>query len=948
MEGLKKPSNAANVEGLQAETTELSVKVCVIEAAEGSTIAKVKKLQHGEIITESAGNLQHGKAHNKTFDSMQALARFLDTASPNIVMSASTLALDGAYDLVTVDKWKEAGQQADTVTRSKQHLAQRPGYGGLLTIDCDDKEVTKAQLLERVKEVIPTLDSLARVYTTSASSHLVNTETGEDLTKIKGQRLYIAIKDQSDIGRSISAIIDRLWLAGYGHIEVGAAGQALERTLADKALGNVAHLDYIGGSICKAPLKQSRPPAQWFEGDVLDTAQALPELSKAELKELQQIKATEKALKKPEIDEAKAAYTKDKALENLASEGIKNPTDDELENAEANVMRALDTSTLTGDFLLTMADGERLTIAQILSNRDLYDGAETKDPLEPNYNGGAQVGKLYLDKTQPKLHSFAHGGRVYKLFKQSRRTQHVHGATAATTAQTLELMAKLGNYYNMGSNLVTVRRGSVVNFGKDLLGHELGGVTQYYFEKNRTNKDDIPTVVEVNIDPPKDVTAQILALQTERPLPALKGVISAPTIAYTGDKPGSKAEYHIVCKAGHDPVTGLYLTKDSAGAIPTGSITPEQVKTAYNDLMAVIDTFSFAPGDSLSRSAALAALMTSVIRGTVSTAPIFGISAPAQGSGKTLFTHVVSALGTGKIAPMNTAPKGNDAELKKIILSKLANAEPCIVFDNIVGTFDSVTLAALTTAPEWNDRVLGKTEDITLPNKSLIMLTSNNLQLRGELPRRVIVIKLNTGAENPINVKRDLSALGGMLPPTYVKANRGRLVCAVITIIKAYLDSADHLFGGGMDKQALASFEDWDRLVRQPMLWLNTIEGIDDIADVKQSIEDNLLNDPVKEELATMLHGLYALKGTTPFTSKEIYYDIVEAGSVYRFEGTKSYDVIDNARLLFKDWTNKKEPDPRTVGHALANRIDRPNEGLMLELYRKDNKRGHQYRIVKV
>lgn len=132
------------------------------------------------------------------------------------------------------------------------------------------------------------------------------------------------------------------------------------------------------------------------------------------------------------------------------------------------------------------------------------------------------------------------------------------------------------------------------------------------------------------------------------------------------------------------------------------------------------------------------------------------------------------------------------------------------------------------------------------------------------------------------------------------------------------------------------------------MLWLSTIEGIDDIVDVKQSIEDNLLNDPVKEELATMLHGLYALKGTTPFTSKEIYYDIVEAGSVYRFEGTKSYDVIDNARLLFKDWTNKKEPDPRTVGHALANRIDRPNEGLMLELYRKDNKRGHQYRIVKV
>ncbi len=548
----------------------LDVKICIIDASQGSVIAKVKKLQDGKIITESAGNLQNGTAHNKTLDSMQSFARLLDTANPNTVITASTLALEDTHDLVTVDKWKESGCPSNLVTRSRNHLDQRAGTGGILTIDCDDKTISKEQLLERIKEVIPDLDKLARVYTTSASSHLVNTDTGDDLTGVKGQRLYLAIKDQSDINRSINVLIERLWLAGHGYIEVSKAGRSLKRTIADKALGNVGHLDYIGGSSCIPPLTQRRAPAQWFEGDALDTHSVLIDLDKKERKELEGMITTEIALNQPKINEVKASYSTSKAIVNLAKQGIKNPTDDELETAKANVLRALDSSVLTGDFVLTMKNGDTLTVAHILSNRDLYDGAETRDPIEPDYNNSATVGKLYLSKTQATLHSFAHGGQVYKLFKQSRRIQHVHGSTAATTDQTIELMGKLGSYYNMGSNLVTIRGGAIINFSKELLSHELGGVTQYYYERVKQNKDELPTIVEVNLDPPKDVIAQLLALQSERGLLPLKGMITAPTIAYTG----CANQYHIVSKAGLDAQTGLYLTTENSDAIPTGKSTP--------------------------------------------------------------------------------------------------------------------------------------------------------------------------------------------------------------------------------------------------------------------------------------------------------------------------------------------------------------------------------------
>ncbi len=171
---------------------------------------------------------------------------------------------------------------------------------------------------------------------------------------------------------------------------------------------------------------------------------------------------------------------------------------------------------------------------------------------------------------------------------------------------------------------------------------------------------------------------------------------------------------------------------------------------------------------------------------------------------------------------------------------------------------------------------------------------------------------------------------------------------AVITIIKAYLDSTEHRNGGMADP--LASFEEWDKLVRQPILWLSTIEGISDIADIKQSINDNLANDPVSEELETMLHGIYAMKGEQPFTAKHIYYDLFDddGRAVAVHENNRDFDMIDNARLLFAEWTNKREPNAKSIGAALANRLDRPCAGLMLVLHCKDAKRGHQYRLAKV
>ncbi len=47
--------------------------------------------------------------------------------------------------------------------------------------------------------------------------------------------------------------------------------------------------------------------------------------------------------------------------------------------------------------------------------------AVARHPLEPEYDGWKQTGKLYLYGGTPVLHSFAHGGRTFKLRRQPKR-----------------------------------------------------------------------------------------------------------------------------------------------------------------------------------------------------------------------------------------------------------------------------------------------------------------------------------------------------------------------------------------------------------------------------------------------------------------------------------------------------------------------------------------------
>ncbi|HSG58351.1 MAG TPA: hypothetical protein VLA06_02385, partial [Woeseiaceae bacterium] len=113
----------------------------------------------------------------------------------------------------------------------------------------------------------------------SASSHIHDRATGDDLTGLRGQRLYMLVAEAGDIPRAGAALVDRLWAAGLGRIVASAAGSALERCPVDASVWQPERLDFAAGAVCGPGLAQRRGVPRLIPGgvEVVDTRSVLPD-----------------------------------------------------------------------------------------------------------------------------------------------------------------------------------------------------------------------------------------------------------------------------------------------------------------------------------------------------------------------------------------------------------------------------------------------------------------------------------------------------------------------------------------------------------------------------------------------------------------------------------------------------------------------------------------------
>ncbi len=281
------------------------------------------------------------------------------------------------------------------------------------------------------------------------------------------------------------------------------------------------------------------------------------------------------------------------------------------------------------------------------------------------------------------------------------------------------------------------------------------------------------------------------------PFPSLEAVVEAPIMRPDGT---------IFDTRGYDPKTRLYYRPGEGldvGAIP-GTPTAADTKAAISLLDEAVGEFPYE--DEASAANTLALMLTPLVRQAVNgPVPLALIDKPQAGTGGSLLAETIAIISSGRTAEMLGAPR-DEEEWRKQITAKLAAGTTMITVDNVEGALYAPSLARALTARTWTDRVLGRSETVTVSQRATWIATGNNIQLRGDLPRRCYWIRLDARESRPW--QRENFKHPDLL--SWVTKNRGRLVHALLTLARAWF-AADK--PKAPDLPRLGSFEVWAETV---------------------------------------------------------------------------------------------------------------------------------------
>jgi hypothetical protein len=350
----------------------------------GSVDASGKIKMDGSECRMSSGN-----AYRLTVPSAHALATAINSLGSNVAIAIGALK-DGVSEgaRVVTKHHLPVTEQADVIARTKDFVIFPKYKAGYILLDVDTKGVPQ-HVRDRVAalggawpaivDAVPKLAGAERVIRKSSSSGISNPATGETRDS-DGEHIYVLISDATAIPDTLQRTHDRLWLAGLGWYVVGAAGQMLERSLVDTAVGSPERLIFEGPVILADPLVQSPRPATAFEGRVVDNVNAVLPWGPVDDMAVKAAKQTARHSLREECEIARARWSASR-IQKLVEKGMSET------EARAEMGKWLDDRKLTGDFELHFTDsriGTR-TVAEVLADPDDYVGENLFDLFEdPN------------------------------------------------------------------------------------------------------------------------------------------------------------------------------------------------------------------------------------------------------------------------------------------------------------------------------------------------------------------------------------------------------------------------------------------------------------------------------------------------------------------------------------------------------------------------------------
>lgn len=480
------------------------------------------------------------------------------------------------------------------------------------------------------------------------------------------------------------------------------------------------------------------------------------------------------------------------------------------------------------------------------------------------------------------LDVFVYAGRLVKVYKASSKISGVARPDGAIVIHPIE------------SSFLT-----------ELLGR---AATHVKFDNRATDNETGKKGAYIPCNCPRAIAESLIARGYWPKLPELTGFVECPTI----DKAG-----RLIDKVGYDTASGLYLVFDES---LSKSYRPEKLNKKHTKDDAVLaaqsldktfQDFPFVADED--KAAIISAIMTAVIRRILPSSPLFGITAPMPGTGKTMLAETASIIVTGR-RPSVLSLGHDDAETEKRVGGVLLAGDAAILFDNLERPFGGDLLCQITTQPSVRIRPLGVSSVISVPTHSLLLATGNNLAIVGDLKRRVVLIRMDAKTERPEQRTFSKNHLDEVL------ANRADLITSALTLMMAYLHAGEPNING---HKPYGSFEQWDRLVRRPLLWI----GYPDPLGGAEALRDS---DPDMECMRAMFSAWIAIPALDRASTAS---DVVKIGMEYLPGGSDPTcpELRDALQLACSEKVNS-----RRLGNWLRNHKDRIVDGMQLVKHGED------------
>jgi len=886
-----------------------------ITATRPGRLSKAFRLnaEAGQLEKLPGGQLLQGMATRIEISSVTDLAVLLSGLSPADALTYGVSEHAEAC-VVSRDLLSQVTQNGGPpiIARTREFFAFPKGPA-ILMLDYDPQEgqpsLTSEQLRALIYSVAPAIEHAPHLVTPSASSFIYKGDMC--LKGPSGLRMLIPVTQGTDIPRAGETLFKRLWLAGHGYIGVSTAGSLLIRGPLDGSVWQPERLDFCGGAHCEPPLEQKRPAPVVFNPDSnpLDTRDAIKSLSLAEEAELKELITRAKKAAQPSADEVRQAW-----IETHVKEHLKDHPDADSEKIKEAYRQAAVGGQLLADFVLYPAEGDPMAVGQVLDAPEQWHGKRFADPLEPEYRNDKRIAFLNLRASgRPYLYSNAHGGRKFYLLRQRTTVRIVPGERVRAVEQCLKVLRKNGQYFEHGRELAIVTDQAEV-IPRDERGVLFDLDTHIRFEKWDSRKNDFS-----QCDCKPAIAAGVMAARASWQLPTLKGIATAPTMDPTSNR--------IIDQDGYDAESGLLLCLNDPSAWPGVPTRPTdaQVETAVQTLWAPYLSYPF--DGAVSKGVWLGTNLTAVIRSAIATAPATAVTSPTAGTGKTGLAKCLAEI-VGETPALLPDAKDGD-EIRKRLLGLLRQGKRLLIIDNVTATLDSSALCVLLTAETYQDRVLGVTEVIDVPTRTMVLITGNNVTLRGDLCRRVVTTRINPEMETPWKRKFEFD------PVQYVRDHRIEMVQAALMIIRAGIQRGPEL------DDRTASFETWSDTVRRAVVYVRDHDMLD-VDDPIKSIDEAYSMDPETTKLAALLsawHAVFPEKGVKTADLVAAASDGYEDGKGFAYLNPDLHAAVEEIAV------EGRSINVRRLGRWIERNRDRIIDGMSIKLAGEDH-RAKLWRII--